>query len=115
MKNSTVLIGIPLIFTLLISCSTRRKVGNHQILIEYPIDQTIVTPDSTLEPGYDPYQRAFSDYLRSLGPEERNKWISSGSFTEQEKDNFLNKIDSLQMDIHLPDPPNSITPDTLKK
>ncbi len=67
MKNSTVLIGIPLIFTLLISCSTRRKVGNHQILIENPIDQAIVIPDS------------------------------------------------LQMDIQLPDPPNSITPDTLKK
>ncbi len=72
-------------FMVLISCSTRRKVENHQILIEYPIDQTIVIPDSTKEPGYDPYQRAFSDYLRSLGPEERNKWVSQGSFTEQDR------------------------------
>ena len=63
----------------------RGKLGNHQILIEYPIDQTIIIPDSTKESGYDPYQRAFSDYLRSLGPEERNKWVSQGSFTEQDR------------------------------
>jgi hypothetical protein len=115
MKNSTVLIGIPLIFTLLISCSTRRKVGNHQILIENPIDQSIAIPDSTLEPGYNPKQRALAYFLMSLPKEEQEKWKSNGSFSEQEKDNFLIKIDSLQMDIQLPDPPNSITPDTLKK
>ena len=115
MKNSTVLIGVPLIFTLLISCSTRRKVGNHQIFIENQKNQTNVIPDSTLEPGYDPYQRAFAYYLMSLPNEEQEKWKSQGSFTEQEKDNFLNKIDSLQMDIQLPDPPNSTIPDTLKK
>jgi hypothetical protein len=114
MKNSTVLIGIPLIFTLLISCSTRKRVGN-QILIEDPIDQAIVIPDSTLEPGYNPKQRAFAYYLMSLPKEEQEKWKSNGSFTEQEKDTFLNKIDSLQMDIQLPDPPNSTIPDSLKK
>jgi hypothetical protein len=115
MKNSILVIGVMMTFMVLISCSTRRKVGNHQIFIENQKDQTIVIPDSTLEPGYDPYQRAFAYYLMSLPMEEQEKWKSNGSFTEQEKDNFLNKIDSLQMDIQLPAPPNSTIPDTLKK
>lgn len=115
MKNSILIIGVMMTFMVLISCSTRRKLGNHQILIEDPIDQSIVILDSTKEPGYNPSQRAFSWYLRSLSDSERQKWISSGSFTEIEKDNFLNKIDSLQMDIQLPDPPNTTIPDTLKK
>ena len=67
MKNSILIIGVMMIFMVLISCATRRKLRNHQILIEDPIDQTIVIPDS------------------------------------------------LQMDIQLPDPPNSTIPDTLKK
>ena len=115
MKNSILIIGVIMTFMVLISCSTRRKVGNHQIFLENQKDQTNVIPDSTLEPGYDPYQRAFAYYLMSLPKEEQEKWISSGSFTEQEKDNFLNEIDSLQMDIQLPDPPNSTISDTLKK
>ena len=85
MKNSILIIGVIMTFMVFISCSTRRKVENHQILIEYPINQTIVIPHSTKESCYDPYQRAFSDPLRSLGPEERNKWISQGSFTEQDR------------------------------
>ena len=64
--------------------------------------------------GYDPAQRAFYWYLMSISEEKRKEWISS-TFTEQEKDNFLNKIDSLHMDIQLPDPSNSTIPDTLKK
>ena len=106
MKNSIFTFGAIMTVILITSCSTRRKLGNHQILIEDPIDQTIVIPDSTKEPGYDPYQRAFSDYLRSLGPEERNKWVSQGSFTEQEKNNLLNKIDSMKNEKEL---------DTLKR
>ena len=115
MKNSIFTFGAIMTVILIFSCSTRRKVGNHQIFIENQKDQTIVIPDSTLEPGYDPYQRAFAYYLMSLPKEEQEKWKSNGSFTEIEKDNFLNKIDSLQMDIQLPDPPNSTIPDTLKK
>ena len=114
MKNSIFIFGAIMTVILIASCSTRKRVGN-QKLIENPFDQSKVIPDSTLEPGYNPHQRAFAYYLRSLGPEERNKWVSQGSFSEQEKDTFLNKIDSLQMDIRLPDPPNSITPDSLKK
>ena len=106
MKNSIFTFGAIMTVILITSCSTRRKLGNHQILIEDPIDQTIVIPYSTKEPGYDPYQRAFSDYLRSLGPEERNKWVSQGSFTEQEKNNLLNKIDSMKNEKEL---------DTLKR
>jgi len=68
MKNSILIIRVIMTFTLLISCSTRRKVGNHQILIEYPVDQNIIITDSTKESCYDSYQRAFSDPLRSLGP-----------------------------------------------
>ena len=115
MKNSIFTFGAIMTVILIASCSTRRKVGNHQKLIENPFDQSKVILDSTLEPGYNPHQRAFAYYLRSLGPEERNKWITNGSFSEQEKDTFLNKIDSLQMDIQLPDPPNSTIPDSLKK
>ena len=115
MKNSILIIGVMMTFMVLISCSTRRKVLTHPIIIEDTRDYSKVIPDSTLEPGYNPHQRAFAYYLRSLGPEERNKWITNGSFSEQEKDNFLNKIDSLQMDIQLPDPPNSTIPDSLKK
>ena len=86
---------------LIASCSTRKRVSN-QKLIDNPFDQSKVIPDSTLEPGYNPHQRAFAYYLRFLGPEGRNKWITNGSFSCSEKDNFLNKIDSLQMDIRLP-------------
>ncbi|MFM7682389.1 MAG: hypothetical protein ACKO7P_06550 [Bacteroidota bacterium] len=113
MKNSTI-IGITIIFTILISCGTRRKVGNHPIIIEETSDFSIVVPDSTKEPGYDRAQRAFYWYLRSLSEEKRQEWVN-GSFSEKEKDRFLNKIDTLQMDIQLPDPPNSSIPDTLKK
>ena len=95
MKNS-IIIGITLIFTILISCGTRRKVGNHPIIIEETRDYSIVLPDSTKEPGYNPRQRAFAYYLMSLPKEEREKWKSNGSFTEQEKDRFLNKIDSFK-------------------
>ena len=115
MKNSILIIGVIMTFMVLISCSTRRKVGNHQIFLENQKDQTNVIPDSTLEPGYDPYQRAFAYYLMSLPKEEQEKWKSNGTFIEIEKDNFLVKIDSLQMDIQLSDPPNSTIPDTLKK
>lgn len=87
MKNS-IIIGITLIFTILISCETRRKVGNHPIIIEETRDYSIVLPDSTKEPGYNPRQRAFAYYLMSLPKEEREKWKSNSSFTEQEKDNF---------------------------
>ena len=114
MKNSIFTFGAIMTVILIASCSTRKRLGN-QKLIENPFDQSKVIPDSTLEPGYNPHQRAFAYYLRSLGPEERNKWVSQGSFSEQEKDTFLNKIDSLQMDIQLPDPPNSTIPDSLKK
>ena len=114
MKNSIFTFGAIMTVILIASCSSRKRVGN-QKLIENPFDQSKVIPDSTLEPGYNPHQRAFAYYLRSLGPEERNKWVSQGSFSEQERDTFLNKIDSLQMDIRIPDPPNSITPDSLKK
>ena len=115
MKNSILIIGVMMIFMVLISCATRRKVVNHPIIIEDTRDYSKDIPDSTLEPGYNASQRAFSWYLRSLPDSERQKWISSGSFTEREKDNFLNEIDSLQMDIQLPDPPNSTISDTLKK
>ena len=69
MKNSILIIGVIMIFMVFISCSTRRKVGNHQIFLENQKDQTNVIPDSTLEPGYDPYQRAFAYYLMSLPKE----------------------------------------------
>ena len=94
MKNSIFTFGAIMTVILIASCSTRKRVGN-QKLIENPFDQSKVIPDSTLEPGYNPHQRAFAYYLRSLGPEERNKWVSQGSFSEQERDTFLNKIDSL--------------------
>jgi hypothetical protein len=97
----------------LIGCNPPKRIINNQdIRFE---KSEIVIADSTKEPGYNPKQRAFYWYLRSLPDSERQKWVSSGSFTEQEKDTFLNKIDSLQMDIQLPDPPNSTIPDTLKK
>ena len=114
MKNSILIIGVMMIFMVLIGCSTRRKVVNHPIIIEETRDYSKVLPDSTKEPGYDPAQRAFYWYLMSISEEKRKEWISS-TFTEQEKDNFLNKIDSLHMDIQLPDPSNSTIPDTQKK
>ena len=114
MKNSILIIGLIMTFMVLNSCSTRIKVGNHPIIIEETRDYSKVLPDSTQEPGYDPAQRAFYWYLMSISEEKRKEWISS-TFTEQEKDNFLNKIDSLHMDIQLPDPSNSTIPDSQKK
>ena len=95
----------------LIGCNPPIRIINNQA-IRFEKSE-IVIADSTKEPGYNPYQRAFAYYLMSLPKEEQEKWKSNGSFTE--KDNFLNKIDSLQMDIQLPDPSNSTIPDTLKK
>jgi hypothetical protein len=39
----------------------------------------------------------------SLPSNELQKWQSQGAFTTEEKDNFLHKIDSMQLDIVLPD------------
>jgi hypothetical protein len=39
----------------------------------------------------------------SLPQQELQKWQSYGAFNKEEKDNFLNKIDSMQSDIVLPD------------
>ena len=96
----------------LIGCNPPKRIINNQDIIFEKLE--IVIADSTKEPGYDPAQRAFYWYLMSISEEKRKEWISS-TFTEQEKDNFLNKIDSLHMDIQLSDPPNSTIPDTLKK
>ena len=96
----------------LIGCNPPKRIINNQDIIFEKLE--IVIADSTKEPGYDPAQRAFYWYLMSISEEKRKEWISS-TFTEQENDNFLNKIDSLHMDIQLPDPSNSTIPDTLKK
>ena len=96
----------------LIGCNPPKRIINNQDIIFEKLE--IVIADSTKEPGYDPAQRAFYWYLMSISEEKRKEWISS-TFSEQEKDNFLNKIDSLHMDIQLPDPSNSTIPDTLKK
>ena len=96
----------------LIGCNPPKRIINNQDIIFEKLE--IVIADSTKEPGYDPAQRAFYWYLMSLSEEKRKEWTGS-TFSEQEKDNFLNKIDSLQMDIQLSDPPNSTIPDTLKK
>ncbi len=76
----------------MISCSTKRKEGNHQIFIENQKDQTNVIPDSTLEPGFNPTQRALAYYLMSLPKEEKQQWVSGGSFSEKENDNFFFKL-----------------------
>ena len=95
----------------LIGCtSQKRMIPNEDITIE----KSFNVPDSTLEPGYNASQRAFVWYLRSLSQEERNKWINSVFFSEVEKYEFLGEIDSFQLDIQLPDPPNSNSPDSLK-
>ena len=96
----------------LIGCNPPKRIINNQDIIFEKLE--IVIADSTKEPGYDPAQRAFYWYLMSISEEKRKEWTGS-TFSEQEKDNFLNKIDSLQMDIQLSDPPNSTIPDTLKK
>lgn len=104
------LIFIPVL--LFVGCSQPKRVyWTH----ENRVEKLYNVSDSTLEPGYNASQRAFALYLRSLPKEEKQKWISNGSFSENEKNEFLGKIDSLQMDIQLPDPPNSNKPDTINK
>jgi hypothetical protein len=93
---------------ILIGCSSKRV-----IILESMVEKSYKFPDSTLEPGYNPSQRAFALYLRSLPQEEKQKWISSGSFSEIERNEFLVGIDSLQMEKQLV-PPNSTIPDTIK-
>jgi len=103
------LIYIPVL--LLVSCSQSKRVyGKHENIVE----KSFNVSDSTLEPGYNPKQRAFYWYLMSLSQEERNNWVSQGSYTEKEENEFLGKIDSLQMDIQLPNPPNSTIADSSK-
>jgi hypothetical protein len=101
---------VTLILALFGCNSQKRMIPSGDITIA----KSFNVPDSTSEPGYNATQRAFAWYLKSLSQEERNKWISTGSFTENEKDKFLEEIDTLKMDIQLPDPPNSIIPDTFQ-
>jgi hypothetical protein len=74
---------------MLVGCNSSKRVIEHKDII---VEKSSTVSDSTLEPGYNPSQRAFALYLRSLPKEEKNKWISSGSFSEEERDNFLIKI-----------------------
>jgi len=129
MKNLVLIIGVIYSTIILLGCGNRKKVLSHINKNTKPRistntlnsgymtksrDYSKVLPDSTQEPGYDPAQRAFYWYLMSLPEEKRQEWVK-GTYSEQEKDNFLNKIDSLHMDIQLPDPPNSTIPDSQKK
>ena len=84
----------------LLSCS------NFQKLTRIEKDSNPLTAeqvDSTKVAGYNASQRAFAWYLMSLPSNELQKWQSQGAFTTEEKDNFLHKIDSMQLDIVLPD------------
>jgi hypothetical protein len=95
MKNRIIISTNLLILILLISCSTRRKAGNYPIIIKDTRDYSKFLPDSTKEQGYDRTQIAFYWYLISLS-EEKRKHRTSFTFSEQEKDKFLNKIDSIK-------------------
>jgi hypothetical protein len=90
-----------LAFTLcLISCGNYQKITlNEKELNPFTSGLT----DSTKVEGYNASQRAFAWYLMSLPSNELKKWQSQGAFTTEEKDNFLHKIDSMQLDIVLPD------------
>jgi hypothetical protein len=95
---------------LFVGCSQPRRVyGTH----ENKVEKSFNVSDSTLEPGYDPKQRAFYWYLMSLNEKERKEW-TEGAYSEIELHEFIGRIDSLQMDIQLPDSPNSPIPDILK-
>jgi hypothetical protein len=49
----------------------------------------------------------------SLNEKESKEW-TEGAYSEIDLHEFIGRIDSLQMDIQVPDPPNSTKPDSLK-
>lgn len=90
-----------LAFTLcLISCGNYQKITRNEKELN-PFTSGLT--DSTKVEGYNESQRAFAWYLMSLPQQELQKWQFYGAFNKEEKDNFLNKIDSMQSDIVLPD------------
>jgi len=52
----------------------------------------VVIKDSTELTTIDEYQRALAIYILSLPEKERNEWVQ-GTFTEEEKNVFLEKLE----------------------
>lgn len=92
MKKLILIIGIVSSTSLFVSCNNPKKIYLNDSNFKSPITSTVLA-DSTQEPGYNPRQRAFGYYLLSLPKEEREKWASSGSFTEKEVNNLMDTID----------------------
>jgi len=92
MKKLFFIIGVVSSTTLFFSCNNSKKIYLSDSNFKSPNSTTVVA-DSTQEPGYNPRQRAFGYYLLSLPKEEREKWVSSGSFTEKEVNNLMDTID----------------------
>jgi len=78
------LIFVSILTLILVSC----KSSSHTPCDAYG---NLQIEDSTKVKGYDPYQRAFANYLLSLPEEEKNKWIH-GTYTEEEKNVFLDTV-----------------------
>lgn len=68
----------------IVSCKTKKQCCQSEI-------NTVQIVDSTQVPGYNPYQRALAIYILSLPEKERKEWIS-GTFTEEEMNQFLDSI-----------------------
>jgi len=91
MKKLILIIGVVSSAILFVSCgNSKRVLSNDNNYSE--ISGSIIVDDSTKVTGYDPYQRAFSNYLRSLPKEEKQKWVN-GSYSETELNNFIDTID----------------------
>ena len=71
MKKLILIIGVVSSTILFVSCgNSKRVLSNDNNYSE--ISGSIIVDDSTKVTGYDPYQRAFSNYLRSL-QKKKNK------------------------------------------
>ena len=95
MKNLVLIIGVVYTTIILFGCGNSKKVLSYTNK-NCEISNNFVVADSTQELGYNPRQRAFAYFLMSLPKEEQVKWISNASFSEKEKNRFLNKIDTLK-------------------
>jgi len=84
-----VLSTVVLLTTSLFSCNNSKKI----ITNNYNTVNSTEIPDSTKVPGYNPSQRAFALYLRSLPKEQKDKWVNTGSYSEKEMNNLIDTID----------------------
>lgn len=72
----------------IVSCKTTK----HTDCDAYSLSPLNQVEDSTMVEGYNESQRILAYYILSLPKEEKDKWVK-GTFTEKEKNTFLDSVE----------------------